>query len=216
MQKIHLRAGAGCAMRQIPEPSPRAPESGGAALGPKRSRRERAAPMSTINSKFRKTFRTVVAAIAGVAIAGPALANACLRPEERGALDVRALQTYLMVTALNCQKGESYNQFIRRFGNELSSANRVTNAYFTRAYGGQARTRFDSNNTNMANEHSEDAIRAGSFFCRDADPLFQRALATPGPQLAEFAALRNIPQSVTAPECPAGGTPARQASARRR
>lgn len=167
-------------------------------------------------SKISQKIRTVVAAIAGVAIAGPALANACLRPEERGALDVRALQTYLMVSALNCQKGESYNQFIRRFGNELSAANRTTNAYFTRAYGGQARTRFDSNNTNMANEHSEDAIRAGSFFCRDAEPLFQGALATPGPQLAQFAAMRNIPQSVTAPECPAGGAPARQASARRR
>ena len=165
-----------------------------------------------------KKSRTLLAALAGVAIAGPALASACMRPEERSAMEVRALQSYLMVTALNCQRGESYNQFIRRFGNELSGATRATNAYFQRAYGGQARTRFDANNTNMANEHSEDAIRAGSFFCRDADPLFQRALATPGPQLAAFSAERNIPQSYAAAACPAGGAApaARQASARRR
>lgn len=164
-----------------------------------------------------KKSRTLLAALAGVAIAGPALANACIRPEERSAMEVRALQSYLMVTALNCQRGESYNQFIRRFGNELSGATRATNAYFQRAYGGQARTRFDANNTNMANEHSEDAIRAGSFFCRDADPLFQRALATPGPQLAQFSAERNIPQSYSATACGAATAPAaRQASARRR
>ncbi|MBR0683596.1 hypothetical protein GXW74_24135 [Roseomonas eburnea] len=154
--------------------------------------------------------RTVLAAICGVVLAGPALANACLRPEERSALDVRALRTYLMVSALNCQKGESYNQFVRRFGTELGVAERAATAHFSRSFGGQGRTRLDSYNTNLANEHSEDAIRSGSFFCRDAEPLFQRALATPGADLAKLAAERNIPQNYTASDCPAGGAAARQ------
>lgn len=160
--------------------------------------------------------RTLLAALCGVVLAGPALANACLRPEERSALDVRALRTYLMVTALNCQKGEQYNQFVRRFGAELGMAERAAVAHFTRAHGGRSRTVLDSYNTNMANEHSEDAIRAGSFFCRDADPLFRQALATPGNDLAKFAAERNIPQTYAASDCPAASTaPARQARARR-
>lgn len=161
--------------------------------------------------------RTILAALAGVAIAGPALANACLRPEERSALEVRALQSYLMVSALNCQRGESYNQFVRRFGSELGAATRATNAYFQRAHGGQGRTRFDAHNTNTANEHSEDAIRAGSFFCRDAESLFRQALATPGTELAKFAAERNIPQTFGASECSAAAAaPARPARTARR
>jgi hypothetical protein len=161
-----------------------------------------------------KLSRTVLAAVGGLLIAGPALANACIRPDERSALEVRSLQTYLMVSALNCQRGESYNQFVRRFGSELTSANRTSDAYFRRAHGGQGRTRFDSHNTNLANEHSEDAIRAGSFFCRDAEALFQQALSTPGPQLAQFAVQRNIPQSATADDCGAAGPTAATAARR--
>jgi hypothetical protein len=149
--------------------------------------------------------RTFIAAICGIAIAGPALANTCLRPEERAVFEVRALRSYLMVSALQCQKGESYNQFIRRFGGDLTAADRAAQAHFTRVHGGQGRTRLDVYNTTMANEHSEDAIRSGSFFCRDADPLFQRALATPAPQLAALAAERNIPQTY-GDDC--GATPA--------
>lgn len=162
-----------------------------------------------------KLSRTVIAALGGLLIAGPALANACMRPEERSAFDVRALRTYLMVSALNCRQGESYNSFVRRFGGELSAAERAATAYFQRAYGGQMRTRLDSYNTNLANEHSEDAIRSGSFFCRDVEPLFRQALATPGPQLAQFAAQRNIPQNYTAADCAAGAaTPASSRPAR--
>jgi hypothetical protein len=160
--------------------------------------------------------RTLLAAICGVIMAGPALANACLRPEERSALDVRALRTYLMVSALNCQKGESYNQFIRRFTTELGAAERAAVAHFTRAYGGRGRTRLDGYNTEMANEHSEDAIRSGTFFCRDADPLFRQALATPGADLARFAAERNIPQTYTADACTTAAAPAARTRTARR
>ncbi|BDG72878.1 hypothetical protein [Roseomonas fluvialis] len=149
--------------------------------------------------------RTFLAALCGIAIAGPALANTCLRPEERAVFELRALRSYLMVSALQCQKGESYNQFVRRFGGDLTAADRAAQAHFTRVHGGQGRTRLDVYNTTMANEHSEDAIRSGSFFCRDADPLFQRVLATPAPQLAALAAERNIPQTY-GDDC--GATPA--------
>ncbi|WP_137123859.1 hypothetical protein [Roseomonas sp. HF4] len=159
--------------------------------------------------------RTFLAALCGIFLAGPALANACLRPEERSALDIRALRTYLMVTALNCQKGESYNQFIRRFTGELGAAERAAVAHFTRSFGGRGRTQLDGYNTEMANEHSEDAIRSGTFFCRDADPLFRQALATPGADLAKFAAERNIPQTYTAAECTAAAAAPARRTARR-
>ncbi len=139
--------------------------------------------------------RTMIAALCGIAIAGPALANTCLRAEERAVFELRALRSYLMVTGLQCQQGPNYNQFIRRFGSDLSAADRAAQAHFTRVHGGQGRTRLDVYNTTMANEHSEDAIRAGGFFCRDGEALFQRVLATPAAQLPALAAERNIPQT---------------------
>lgn len=165
--------------------------------------------------------RTFLAALCGMAIAAPALANTCLRPEERNVFELRALRSYLMVTALQCQKSEPYNQFIRRFGGDLTNADRAAQAHFTRNHGGRGRTLLDSYNTTMANEHSEDAIRGGSFFCRDADPLFQRVLATPAAQLPALAAERNIPQTygddcgVPAPARPAARTASRTTSTRR-
>jgi hypothetical protein len=148
--------------------------------------------------------RTFVAALCGMVIAAPAIANTCLRAEERNVFELRALRSYLMVTALQCQKSEPYNQFIRRFGSDLTAADRAALAHFRRAHGGRGQTLLDSYNTTMANEHSEDAIRGGGFFCRDADPLFQRVLATPAAQLPQVAAERNIPQTY-GDDC---GTPA--------
>jgi hypothetical protein len=148
--------------------------------------------------------RTFVAALCGMVIAAPAIASTCLRAEERNVFELRALRSYLMVTALQCQKSEPYNQFVRRFGSDLTAADRAALAHFRRAHGGRGQTLLDSYNTTMANEHSEDAIRGGGFFCRDADPLFQRVLATPAAQLPQVAAERNIPQTY-GDDC---GTPA--------
>lgn len=154
--------------------------------------------------------RIAVAALCGAFIAGPALANACLRPEERSALDMRALRSYLMVAALQCRTGQSYNApegynaFLRKFGQNLAAADRVAATHFQRSYGGPSRGgRLDQYNTLMANEHSEDAMRSGSFFCRDAEPLFQQVVRLDANELAAFAVQRNIIQSHQLPDCSA-------------
>lgn len=164
--------------------------------------------------------RTVLAALCGVVIAGPALANACLRPEERSAIEIRALRSYLMVAALQCRTGQSYNApdgynaFLRRFGSDLSAADRMAASHFQRAYGGASRGgRLDQYNTNLANEHSQDALRSGSFFCRDAEPLFRQVVQTSVTDLPKLVNERNIIEGYDAPDCPAGAAPA--AAARR-
>jgi hypothetical protein len=161
--------------------------------------------------------RTFIAALCGVAMAAPAVAN-CLRPEERPSFDVFALRSYLMVSGLQCRRGDSYNQFMRRYGGDVAASNRAVQAHFTRAHGGQGRTRFDAFNTLIANEHSEDAIRGGSFFCNDAEALFVRVLATPAAQLPQLAAERNIPQTYgddcSATPAAAATRPARSAARR--
>ena len=163
--------------------------------------------------------RTVLAALCGVMIAGPALANACLRPEERSAIELRALRSYLMVAALQCRTGQSYNApdgynaFLRRFGADLTAADRVAASHFQRAYGGASRGgRLDQYNTNLANEHSQDALRSGSFFCRDAEPLFRVVVQTSATDLPRLVNERNIIEGYDAPDCPASTAPAARAT----
>ncbi len=167
--------------------------------------------------------RTVVAALCGVLMAGPALANACLRPEERAAIEIRALRSYLMVAALQCRTGQSYNApdgynaFLRRFGSDLSAADRMAASHFQRAYGGASRGgRLDQYNTNLANEHSQDALRSGSFFCRDAEPLFRQVVQNSVTDLPKLVNERNIIEGYDAPDCAAGAAPAARRAARRR
>jgi hypothetical protein len=161
--------------------------------------------------------RFLMAAVLPVLVAGPALAATCLQPAERQAMEARALRSYLMVTALNCQKQSSYNDFVRRNMSELNNADRVMDGYFRRAHGGAGRTRLDQYNTTLANDHSQDGTRAGSFFCRDADPLFQQVMALQPGQLAKFSAERNVMASLDAPNCGAAVAAApRSAGAARR
>ena len=167
--------------------------------------------------------RTVLAALCGVLIAGPALASACLRPEERAAIEIRALRSYLMVAALQCRTQqaynapEGYNAFLRRFGSDLSAADRVAASHFQRSFGGAARGgRLDQYNTNLANEHSQDALRSGSFFCRDAEPLFRVVVQTSVTDLPKLVNERNIIEGYDAPDCSAAAAaPARRTTARR-
>lgn len=165
--------------------------------------------------------RTVIAALCGALIAGPAMAEACLRPEERSAIEIRAMRSYLMVAALQCRTGQTfdapggYNAFLRRFGQDLSAADRVAATHFQRSYGGASRGgRLDQYNTNLANEHSQDATRSGSFFCRDAEPLFRQVVQLQAVDIAKLVVERNIIDGYSAPDCPASATPARSTSRR--
>lgn len=166
--------------------------------------------------------RTVLAALCGVLIAGPALADACLRPEERSAIEIRAIRSYLMVAALQCRTGQNfdapggYNAFLRRFGSELSAADRVAASHFQRSYGGASRGgRLDQYNTNLANEHSQDATRGGSFFCRDAEPLFRQVVTLQAADISKLVVERNIIEGYSVPDCTnTPATPARRTARR--
>ena len=163
-----------------------------------------------------KPSRPVIAALCSALIAGPALADACIQPEERTAFEIRALQSHLMVVALACRQNDGYNNFVRRYMSDLNSAGRGVDGHFRRSFGNRGRTQQDSYITQLANEQSQDGVRSGSFFCTDNAPLFQQVLGAQGPQdLAKFAIERNLIQAYSAPECTA--TPAAtRPTARRR
>lgn len=159
------------------------------------------------------SFRLLLGGLAAV-IAGPAIAQSCVQPAERTAFDVRALQSQLMVAALTCNRDSDYNAFVRRFQGELASAYRDIQGHFRRTAGGGHQRALDGYITQLANEQSQDGIRAGSHFCPLVTPLFQAALSQPNAAaLANLSAERNVLNPLAAPTCsaaaPARSTPAR-------
>ncbi len=155
-----------------------------------------------------RKFMLLGGVMAVMAVPSMALAT-CLRPAEKTAFDIRALQSQLMVVALSCQQHDDYNAFVTRFRSHLGDAHRNVTSYYQRASGRQAQRVMDQYITNLANNQMQVGITQGSHFCRNQTPLFQQAMAATTP--AELAAITQraaIPQPLDSEACPA--TPARQ------
>jgi len=170
------------------------------------------------------TFRLALGGLAAI-LAGPAIAQSCIPAAERTAFDVRALQSQLMVAALSCGRDADYNAFVRKFQRELQASYNGMQSHFRRTAGNAGQRELDNFITILANAHSQDGIRSGSFFCPLNAPLFQQALArSDAASLADFAVERNIVNPMAAPVCataaPAAATrpaarPASRPAARR-
>ncbi|WP_237217372.1 hypothetical protein [Falsiroseomonas oryziterrae] len=160
------------------------------------------------------SFRLVLGGLAAL-IAGPAIAQSCIPAAERTAFDVRAVQSQLMVAALACGRDNDYNAFVRKFQRDLQASYNGLQSHFRRTAGAAGQRELDNFITILANAHSQDSIRAGSFFCPLTTPLFQQALAkNDAASLAEFAMERNIVNPMAAPACAAAAAPAARTPAR--
>jgi hypothetical protein len=162
------------------------------------------------------SFRLLLGGLAAV-IAGPAIAQSCVQSSERTAFQVRALQSQLMVAALACGRDNDYNSFVRKFQGDLAASYRDIQGHFRRTAGGRHQGALDSFITQLANDQSQDGIRAGSHFCPLVAPLFSLALAQSNVEsLAELAVERNVLNPLAAPTCPASApsrsTPTRRAA----
>lgn len=129
-----------------------------------------------------------------------------LSAREQAALDVRYLQTELMVAALSCGRPEfhqHYNVFVAKFGNSLKRHATVMKTYFSRQYGAQGTKQLDSYVTRLANEASLRSMQQASF-CEESSTLFQRVTAL------EVTSLDNFSASIARnKEMVASGRPAR-------
>ena len=147
--------------------------------------------------------RFLAAGLAATLLASPAMAQTCLRPAEKAAFDVRALQSQLMVAALICKQDEQYNSFVRQHQGQLSNAWEGLSSYYRRANGNVGVRVRDSFVTELANVQQMDSGRQGSNFCRNVTPLFAAALAAPGSSeaLATLAVQNNISNPHGRSEC---------------
>ncbi len=119
--------------------------------------------------------------------------SVCTDSAEDVAVQVRALQTRLMVAALACRAQLNpeypvyYNSFVRKFGSELAQHAHVLRAHFEREHGRSGDAQMDAFITRIANGVSQDSMSDGNF-CRASKPLFQRVLGAQPGELGDFAA----------------------------
>lgn len=159
--------------------------------------------------------------VAASLLSGQAMAAECLRSSDHVAMDVIALKTQLMVTALTCKADERYNAFIRKYQPDLVREDKSLNTFFSRSYGRSAVKQRDDYVTNLANSQSQTGIRQGSLFCDRNLGTFDEVMALrTNAELTEYAAGRAGAQPMAVTSCgatPAATTaPARASAARRK
>ncbi len=118
------------------------------------------------------------------------LAAVCSSPAETAAVQLRLLQSELVVAALSCRTKTRYNAFATKFQPTLVASGRVLVRMFKlnhRRHGSAELNRFI---TRLANTASMRGIRQGAGYCRGASVLFDTVLALPAADLAAFSALR--------------------------
>lgn len=166
-------------------------------------------------------MRILPGVLAAVLVFGPVAATAqvCMNPAEKAAFDVRALQTQLMVAALNCRDerhDDKYNAFISRFQRDLSGHSNSLRAWFRRAYPRASERELNSYVTDLANIQSQHSTRQGDRYCAYIAPIFERALSLGSARdLPALAQQLSFPQPMRVEACDvrsAGSTPAARAT----
>jgi hypothetical protein len=111
-----------------------------------------------------------------VGIGASAAATQCVRSEEKKALEVRALQTDMMVAALSCNATREYNEFVTRFKSALNSHTHTLNGMFSRLYGRAADREYLRYTTSLANQASLASATDAGEFCTSTTTTLRQAV----------------------------------------
>lgn len=126
-------------------------------------------------------------------IAPSAYAKLCAHQNEKQALNSRALQSLLMVSAISCGQQGSYNQFVKKFQPYLANQHKILQSYFTRIYSHNAAAQLNAFMTVLANESSKRSLQNDSeAFCQTAKDLFTQVMGSKNDALITLAAERNF------------------------
>ena len=143
-----------------------------------------------------------VTLIANAVLVPMAVAEPCVRADEKQAFDVAGLKSELMVTAIACQMQNRYNEFIARYRPELQADERALNRYFARSAGRHAEESHDNYITNLANTQSEEGVQQGTLFCQRHLSLFDEVMALKSVrELPAYAQSKSLAQPIGIVEC---------------
>ena len=121
-------------------------------------------------------------------------AASCYTQAEASAVQVRMLQSELMVAALACRDSNpelgmvsQYNEFVHRLGDRLVSHSRVLQAHFQKVYGADGRRRLEAFVTALANDASKRSMTSAGY-CESAEELFKEVDVLDRRELERFSA----------------------------
>jgi hypothetical protein len=138
-------------------------------------------------------------ALSAAAVASPAQAFQPRDTHEVNAVNVRILQSEMMVAALTCNMHTRYNTVVVRYQGELVSHARVLKKMFRRDHGARAQSELDGFVTQLANDASIRSIRERQTFCTNATKMFssilsgENTLAATGLRTVEEAVVQEMP-----------------------
>ena len=149
----------------------------------------------------------------GVAVAPIAVQAAdCYSPAETSAVEVRMLQSELMVAALACRDSNpelgmiaGYNDFVHRLSRPLVQNSRLLQAHFKKAYGASGEHRFEAFETELANAASKRSM-ASSSYCENSAALFQAIAGLQARDLERFASQHASDLGLPVESCTARNT----------
>lgn len=107
-----------------------------------------------------------------------AYSASCYTPAETAAVQVRMLQSELMVAALACRDSNpelgmvgQYNEFVHRLSDRLVSHSKILQAHFRKTYGADGMRRLEAFVTALANDASKRSMTSAGY-CQSAAALF--------------------------------------------
>jgi len=155
----------------------------------------------------------LVAALSALSAGVVATDAAAFQPrdsKEVDAVNVRILQSEMMVAALSCDMRNSYNAVVVRYQGELVSHGRVLKKMFRRDHGARAQRELDGFVTQLANDASIRSARQRQEFCGNARAVFSKLITGDTTSLADTG-LRVVEGNVVQ-NAPAGNLPPSGAS----
>ena len=125
-----------------------------------------------------KFTNRIAAAFTAASISfAPAMAaeEACVKGPDEVALQVRVIQTDLMVAALSCGASARYNEFVKANQPVLMAAHTQLTKFFTKKRGGQRA--LNAFITKLANDSSRRSIANIAAFCQETGWLYDAVLS---------------------------------------
>jgi hypothetical protein len=136
-----------------------------------------------------KSRRRLAAAVVGLCLLVPTASQAafCAASNEQAPLQVRILQTELMVAALTCNQRTDYNAFINRFQPQLSAQGKLLQAFFQRKHGSGSAKALNGFVTRIANESSRRGMLKRGLFCHQTAKIHAASKSVEPAGLLAFA-----------------------------
>ncbi len=122
----------------------------------------------------RLLLQLLVAGCFVIMLRGNALAaDSCASNNEQQSMNMRALQTELMVAALSCDLQDRYNDFVLRFTAPITAYTHNLTSYFRRNYDNNYESALNRFITQLANKASHISLRQDiNVYCDDVEKLF--------------------------------------------